>query len=237
MKAIILAGGMGVRLRPLTFAIPKPLIPVGEKPILEIIISKLKSFGIKDIILAVGYKSELIKTYFENGKRFGVNISYFTEEKKLGTAGPLRMIMEKEKISEDVLVMNGDILTELNFTKMMEFHKANMASLTVGIRKHEYQSQFGVIKLNGNRITGVEEKPIIKLDISAGIYIINPEIIQLVPENSYYDIPDLIKDCLKKNKTIVGYEIKEYWVGIEDIKNLGEAAEELSKNGSTKPVN
>ena len=165
MQAIIMAGGMGVRLRPLTFSIPKPLIPVGEKPILEMIISRLKKHGIKDIILAVGYKSDLIKAYFEDGKKFGVNITYFLEEKKLGTAGPLKIISGKEDISDPVLVMNGDIVTELDFDKLINFHKSKKSDFTVATKKHEYKSPFGVIKTESDKVISLEEKPVIKYEI------------------------------------------------------------------------
>ena len=156
MKVLILAGGKGKRLRQLTFSIPKPLLPVGKTPILEIILSKLKSQRLTEIFIAVGYKAELIKTYFGDGSKFGVNIKYIEEEEPLGTAGPLSLLKKKFNIKESVLVMNGDILTKLDFNKMIEFHNENDADITVGIKKHEQKTPFGVINLDGNKIKDIK---------------------------------------------------------------------------------
>lgn len=229
MKVIIMAGGLGTRLRPLTFSIPKPLLPVGEKPILEVILSKLKAHNLTDIILAVGYKSELIKTYFQDGKKFGVSIQYFEEKERLGTAGPLRQIKEEFNISSPVLVMNGDILTQLDFSKMIGFHKQNNADLTVGTRQHVSKSPFGVIKIEGNKIQDIKEKPEIKLNVSAGIYIINPSVIDIIPKNRFYEIPNLIIDSIKERKNVLSYDIKEYWLAIEHLKHFDEAYKEGAK--------
>lgn len=224
-----MAGGLGTRLRPLTFSIPKPLLPVGEKPILEIILSKLKVHGLTDIILAVGYKSELIKTYFQEGKKFGVNITYYDEKEKLGTAGSLRQIKDELKISEPVLVMNGDILTQLDFNKIIKFHNENNADFTVGTREHVSKSPFGILKLDGNKVRDIEEKPEIKQNVSAGVYIINPSVIDLIPKNSFYNIPELITSALKNKKNVLSYGIKEYWLAIEYLKHFNEAHQEEAK--------
>lgn len=224
-----MAGGMGTRLRPLTFSIPKPLLPVGEKPILEVILSKLKAHGLTDIILAVGYKSELIKTYFQDGKKFGVNIKYFEEKEKLGTAGPLRQIKEEFGISEPILIMNGDILTQLDFNKMIEFHKKNKADFTIGTREHVSKSPFGVIHLEGNKVKDIREKPETTLNVSAGIYVINPSLIDLIPKNSFYTIPELILSALKQEKNVLSYSIREYWLAIEHLKHFDEAYQEKAK--------
>lgn len=218
-----MAGGLGTRLRPLTFAIPKPLLPVGKKPILEIILSKLKQQGLKDIILSVGYKAELIKTYFQDGSKFGVNITYFNEEKRLGTAGALRNIKEKYNISNPFITMNGDIITNLDFKKMVKYHLKKNSDLTVGIKNHKSQTPFGVIHLDGDLIKDIKEKPILNFNISAGVYIINPEIVNYIPYNKYFDMPMLIKSCIKGNKKIFGYSIKEYWMGLEKLTSFNRA--------------
>ena len=223
MKVVIMAGGLGTRLRPLTFSIPKPLLPVGEKPILEIILSKLKKHGLKDIILSVGYKSELIKTYFCDGSKFGVNINYFDEEKRLGTAGSLSMIKKEYNLNEPFVVMNGDILTKLDFKKMIDFHKQNNSDFTVGIRQHVSKSPFGVIEIEGDKIKDIKEKPEVKMNVSAGIYIMNPEIVDVIPKNKYFDMPMLIKSCINSNKKVSAYNIKEYWLGLENLKNFNQA--------------
>ncbi|MCG2718016.1 MAG: NTP transferase domain-containing protein [Nanoarchaeota archaeon] len=224
MKVVIMAGGLGTRLRPLTFSIPKPLLPVGEKPILEIILSKLKKHGLTDIILSVGYKSELIKTYFGDGSKFGVKIDYFDEEKRLGTAGSLNMIKKEYNLNEPFLVMNGDILTKLDFKKMITYHLNKKACMTVGIKNHKMQSPFGVIHLNGDAIEEIKEKPILRFNISAGIYILDPEVVDLIPQNEYFDMPMLIKSCIDKSKNISAYSIKEYWLGLENLKSFNKAS-------------
>ena len=223
MKVVIMAGGLGTRLRPLTFSIPKPLLPVGEKPILEIILSKLKQQGLTDIILSVGYKSELIKTYFQDGSKFGVKIDYFEEEKRLGTAGPLRLIRDKFQIKEPFIVMNGDIITKLNFKKMMKYHLDKKADLTVGIKNHKSKTPFGVISLDEDNIKEIKEKPVLTFNISAGIYIVNPELIDYISPNEFFDMPTLIKSGVENNKTIKGYDIKEYWLGLEKLKSFDQA--------------
>lgn len=229
MKVAILAGGVGKRLRPLTFSIPKPLLPVGKKPILEIILSKLKSYGLTDIIIAVGYRSELIKTYFGDGSKFGVDIEYVDENKPLGTAGPLSSLKEKFKIKEPILIMNGDILTNLDFRKMIDFHIKNNADITVGIKKHKQKTQFGVIDLDGNRIKNIKEKPILTFNISAGIYVLSSSILSIVPKNTSYQMPDLIKNAMNKGKKVLGYTINEYWVAVEHMGSYKEALVEMEK--------
>jgi len=229
MKVVILAGGLGTRLRPLTFSIPKPLLPVGETPILEIILSKLKSQGLTDIIMAVGYKSELIKTYFGDGSKFGVDIKYLEEDKPLGTAGPLRLAKDRFEINEPVLLMNGDILTRLDFNKMIDFHLNNKSDITVGIKLHEYRSPYGVIELDGDNIKEIREKPSFKFDISTGIYVLNPQALDFVPKDSFYDMPSLIKDAMAKGMKVVGYRIDEYWIAVEHMDNYKEAIEEKEK--------
>lgn len=229
MKVVILAGGLGTRLRPLTFSIPKPLLPVGEKPILEIILSKLKSYGLTDIIIAVGYKSELIKTYFGNGSKFGVDIEYIDEDKPLGTAGPLSSLKEKFEIKEPILIMNGDILTKLDFRKMVDFHIKNNADITVGIKEHEQKTPFGVIDLDENKIKNIKEKPILTFNISAGIYVLNPSILDIVPKNTSYQMPDLIKNAMDKDKKVLGYKINEYWMAVEHMGSYEDAIAEIEK--------
>lgn len=228
MKVLILAGGEGTRLRPLTFSIPKPLLPVGKTPILEIILSKLKSQGFTDIVVAVGYKAELIKTYFGDGSKFGVDIKYIEEEEPLGTAGSLGILKEKFNIKETVLLMNGDILTKLDFNKIVEFHNNNGADITVGIKKHEQKTPFGVITLDGNKIKDIKEKPTFTYDVSAGIYVLNPSVLDSVPKG-FFNMPNLIKDAISNEKKVLGYKINEYWMAVEHMDNYEEAMEEMEK--------
>jgi len=227
MKAIILAGGLGTRLRPLTFAIPKPLIPVGERPILEILIENLKAHGVADIYLAVGYRAELIQVYFQDGQRFGINIHYSHEEKRLGTAGPVRLIRDRFGLSEPVLVMNSDIITNLNFEDFYESHLREAAVLTVGIREHEYIVPYGVVEMEERQICSIEERPRRSFNVSCGIYVVSPHILDLVPDDQFFDMPDLIRLAVRNGHRTFVYQIREKWAAIE---SLGDLTEETGRN-------
>ncbi len=226
MKAIVLAGGLGTRLRPLTFAIPKPLIPVEEHPILEILVENLKGHGVTDIYLAVGYRADLIQLYFQDGRQFGLNIHYSQEDKRLGTAGPVRLIRDRFGVAEPVLVMNSDIITKLGFHDFYQSHLRQNADLTVGIRQYDYVVPYGVVEMSEGRISSVEERPKLSFYISCGIYVVSPDVLDLVPENQFFDMPDLIQAAVKKGYTVYAYEIREPWVAVESV---GDLANEISK--------
>jgi len=227
MKAIILAGGLGTRLRPLTFAVPKPLIPVGERPILEILVENLKRHGVSDIYLAVGYRAELIQVYFQDGRQFGVNIHYSREDKRLGTAGPLRLIRDRFELSEPVLVMNADIMTKLDFQEFYQTHLKEAAAITVGIRQYEHVVPYGVVQMDGGRIRAIEERPRLPFHINCGIYVVSPDVLDLVPKDEFFDMPDLIGAAVKRGHEVFGYPIREEWVAIE---SLGDLTEETKKD-------
>lgn len=229
MKGIILAGGLGTRLRPLTFAIPKPLIPVGDRPILEILIENLRSHGVVDIYLAVGYRAELIQLYFQDGRQLGVNIHYSHEEKRLGTAGPLRLVRDRFGLSEPALVMNADLLTELNFQEFYRFHQRNEAAITVGVRRHEYVVPYGVVEVEEGRIRSIEERPTLSFPISGGIYVVNADVLDLVPEGKMFDMPDLIRQAMQAGRSVCAYEIQERWMAIESVSDLTEATKRGGK--------
>jgi NDP-sugar pyrophosphorylase family protein len=228
VKAIILAGGLGTRLRPLTFAIPKPLIPVGERPILEILVENLKAHGVTDIYLAVGYRADLIQLYFQDGRQFGISIHYSHEEKRLGTAGPVRLIRDRFGIAEPVLLMNSDIITKLNFHDFYQLHLREAASLTVGIRPYEYVVPYGVVEVEQGEIRSVEERPRLSFHISCGIYVVSPHVLDLVPEDRFFDMPDLIRVAIRSGHKAIGYPIREDWVAIE---SLGDLTDEARKSG------
>jgi NDP-sugar pyrophosphorylase family protein len=224
MKAVILAGGLGTRLRPLTFAVPKPLIPVGERPILESVIGNLKSHGVTDVYLAVGYRAELIETYFQDGRQFGVTIHYSREEKRLGTAGPVRLIRDRFGISEPVVVMNADIITKLDFRTLYQAHLKESAAITVGIRQFECVVPYGVVQMEQGWILSIEERPKLSFNINCGIYVVNPGVLDLVPENRFFDMPDLLQTAIKAGHRTVGYEVREPWMAIENLGDLEEGA-------------
>jgi NDP-sugar pyrophosphorylase family protein len=220
VKAVVMAGGKGTRLRPLTFSIPKPLLPVGEKPILELIIRRLCSLKINDITIAIGYGAELIKAYFGDGKKFNVKISYIHEKNPLGTAGPLKMM---ENLKEPFLVMNGDIITKLDFLDLFNYHKTNNAAMTIAVKKYTNQLPFGTISFNKNNVIDIEEKPATDHLISTGIYILSPMAIRFIPADTFFTIPDLVKALINAKLNVIKYEFDEYWLAIEQLDQLEEA--------------
>lgn len=234
MKVAIMAGGLGSRLKPMTLAIPKPLIPIGEKPILEILIRSLKKQGFDDIVLCVGYKSELIKAYFGDGRKYGVKISYFKERKRLGTAGPLRVVRDIFKIKEPILMMNGDILTDLDFRKVVEFHKRNKGELTIATKEKEMATKYGVIDIKADRVTGVREKPSFRFRISTGIYVVNPRVLDAVKPYSYFDMPELIQRMVDVKRNVLSYDVKDFWKAIDRMEDLemanSEAEQKIIRN-------
>lgn len=231
MKAVILAGGLGTRLRPLTFSIPKPLLPVGEKPILEIIITKLKRFGFKEFLLAVGYKAELIETYFKNGSKFKVKISYIRENKPSGTAGPLALLNEKLRLGprESFLLMNGDILTNLNFLKFIKYHNDTNSEITIGTKRIRQKLNYGIIKVKDGYVWKIEEKPTITYDVSAGIYLMRSSVLCNVPKNIFYTIPQLVQKLVMQHRKVSSYYIREYWIALEQFHHVEKAKLDINK--------
>lgn len=224
MKAVILAGGLGARLRPFTEIIPKPLLPIGEKAVMEIQIEQLKRYGFDEIYVATGYKSEYIENFFGDGSKYGVKLKISKEDKPLDTVGPLSLL--KDKLSDTpFLVMNGDILTKCNFSELYSFGSKIDADLTVCIKEFITPFRFGNIKFNRDYVTGIEEKPNIKTNILAGIYIMKPEIFNFIEYNKKYNMDKLIYDMILKKKKIAKYNIKEYWLDIgvvDDYKKVQE---------------
>ncbi|MDR3610255.1 MAG: sugar phosphate nucleotidyltransferase [Ignavibacteriaceae bacterium] len=218
MKAVILAGGLGTRLKPFTEIIPKPLLPIGEKAVLEVQIEALSRNGFDEIYLATNYKSDYIQNFIGNGDRYGINIIISKEKKPLGTVGPLTLL--KDKLQEPFLVMNGDILTLLNFSSLYEFAISTQSLLTVSIKEFITPFQFGNIFFDGDYVTKIDEKPKIKTNILAGIYIFKPEIFELIPDDEYFGMDMLINKMLNLKIPISKYEIKEYWLDIGQIDDF-----------------
>lgn len=216
MKAIILAGGEGTRLRPLSYVIPKPLLPIGTKPILEIIIERLRDYGFTDIILNTGYKSELIEAYFREGKDLNVNITYYQENKPWGTAGPIKFV-EHLLDSQPFLTMNGDLLTDLDFNKMYQFHIEESAELTVAVTNYSYKVPYGVISMEGDKIASIDEKPELKFIINAGIYIVSPSALDAIPKNTFFDMTDLIQTLVDQERRVKTYYLDCKW---QDVGNI-----------------
>jgi NDP-sugar pyrophosphorylase family protein len=229
MKAVLLVGGLGTRLRPLTFSIPKPLLPVGETPILQIIIEQLRDAGIREIVLATGYQAQLIHAFCGDGSKFGVEVTYVHEEQPLGTAGPLALLRHRIQSGEFFLLMNGDILTRLDFAAFIEAARHNDWDLTVGYTKHVYKSPFGVLKVDGDLITDIIEKPSHEYSISAGIYCVKDAALGYVPDAQFFTVPELIHALLGAGRKVGAHHIAECWIGLEHISHFEEAVKELSK--------
>src|SRR3972149_3318804 len=215
MHAIILAGGKGTRLRPYTTVLPKPLMPVGEFPIIEILIRQLKYHGIKNITIAVGHLASLIEAYCGNGKKWGVDITYSYEKKPLGTAGPLALV---KRFNSTTLVMNGDLLTNLNFSKMVDFHRENSPIVTIGMYNREEKINLGVLKTDtSNKILDYVEKPANYYKVSMGIYVVEPDALNYIKKDKWLDFPDLIKLLIRKRQKVLGYLCECFWLDIGRI--------------------
>ncbi len=219
--AVIMAGGLGTRLQPLTREVPKPMLKVGAKPIIETIIEQLKSYGYSNIILSLNYKADMIMNYFQDGMNFGVNIKYVSEKKRLGTAGAIRLA--KEYLDKPFFVINGDILTKLNFEQFMQFHTNNRDIITIGTKQYEMQIPYGVVNIKGESVVELKEKPRSSYFISGGMYCLDPETIDHIPEDQYFDITQLISKYIALNRRVGSFPITEYWMDIGQMDDYNQA--------------
>jgi NDP-sugar pyrophosphorylase family protein len=229
MKALILVGGKGTRLKPYTTVVPKPLLPVGDKPILEIILSQLKSSGIEDITLAVGHMSQLFESFFQDGRRYGINISYSFEDKPLGTAGAIASVIDD--LGEDFIVMNGDLLTTLDYRELINYHKANKASATIAISRREVQMDFGVIEVEKDgKLKSLVEKPNFFYNAGMGINVLNSNSVRsLLEKEIYLDMPDLMMKLRENGLPVFCYSQECFWLDMgrpEDYEKATEVYEE-----------
>ena len=221
-----MVGGLGTRLRPLTETTPKPMLHVGGKPILQTIVEKFVNYGFVDIIMCVGYKSTIIQDYFGDGSRFGANIEYVLENKRMGTAGALSLLNETQLPKEPFFVMNGDLLTNVNFENMLEYHISHNAMATMAVREYDFQVPYGVVNIKNEKILSIEEKPIHKFFVSAGIYMLDPKCIDYIPKNEFYDMPTLFEKLIADNKETLSFPIREYWLDIGRIEEYERANKE-----------
>ncbi|MFH1115231.1 MAG: nucleotidyltransferase family protein [Pseudomonadota bacterium] len=220
ITVMIMAGGFGERLRPLTIDVPKPMLPVGDRPILERTVRRLMQSGIRQVNLSTHYKKDVIEGHFGDGSRFGLKISYVPEDEPLGTAGALCMIDHGNK---PVLLINGDILTSVDFRAMLDFHREYGADLTVAVKDYEIEVPYGVVETEGVLIKGLSEKPVIRHFINAGIYIVEPTVCEFVPRGKQYDMTDLIESILLRGYKVVSFPIREYWMDIGHMDNYRQA--------------
>lgn len=218
---VLMAGGLGERLRPLTETCPKPMLKIGNKPILENILTNFIEHGFRQFFFSVNYMSDVIKTYFGNGSNWGVEIRYLQEQHQLGTAGALSLLPYNP--SEPIFVMNGDLLTKVNFSQLLDFHYEQRAKATMCVREYDFQVPFGVVQIDRHTITAIEEKPVQRLFVNAGIYILEPEIPKLIPKNIYFDMPTLFEKVIAKGFETAAFPIREYWLDIGQLEDFERA--------------
>ena len=228
MKAVILAGGKGRRLEPYTAVLPKPLMPVGEYPILELILRQLRKSGVDEVILAVGHLAGLIQTYFSDGRDLGIKLTYHMEDVPLGTVGPLKA-MEDMLDDPFFLVMNGDVMTDLDFRDVIEFHKKENSVLTIAVNRRDVFIDFGVVELSENRIVGYSEKPSLHYWVSMGVYVFSREALRFIPRGEKYDLPQLVWRLLEKNQKVSAYRYEGFWLDIGREDDFRKAQEEFEK--------
>jgi len=226
-QVVLMVGGLGTRLRPLTEKTPKPMLKVGNRPILETIILNFKKYGFINIVLSVSYKSEVIEEYFRDGSDFGVNIEYIHEEQRMGTAGALSLM--RDKLNEPFFVMNGDLLTNINFEQMMDYHLSNSSIATMGVREYDFQVPYGVVNINDKDIISIEEKPVHKFFVSGGVYILDTKSLDFIPDNEFYDMPTLFEKLIENGLKSISFPIHEYWLDIGRMEEFKRANDEYSE--------
>ena len=223
----IMTGGFGTRLKPLTDDCPKPMLKVGDKPILEIIIKSFIKSGFENFYLSTHYMPETIRDYFGNGEKLGINITYVHEETPLGTGGALGLLPADLPDDLPLIMMNGDVLTKVDFQRLLDFHNDNHADATMCVTEYNYQVPFGVIENKGSRVVGMSEKPIYRFFVNAGIYVVSPQIIKSVPKNHKIDMPSLLDQHMQEDKNVMMFPIHEYWLDIGRIDDFNRAQTDI----------
>jgi NDP-sugar pyrophosphorylase family protein len=251
MKAVVLAGGKGARLAPYTKILPKPLMPIDDMPILEVLLRQMKACGVEDVTLTVGHLSELLKAFFQDGSQWGLNIHYSYEETPLGTAGPIALV---GGLDETFMVTNGDVLTTLSFREIVDFHKSQHAIATIASHKRQVHIDLGVLQRDGGcqtngraemmaacayrdrcqfwrggcLVTGYNEKPTFDYVVSMGVYIFEPEVLAYIPKNEYLDFPDLVLKLIAAGEKVVSFPFDGYWMDLGRPDDYAQAAEDFS---------
>jgi len=220
VSAVVMAGGYGARLRPLTNEIPKPMLPLGDKPLVEHTIENLRRYGVQQVYMATHYKPEAFSNHFGDGRAFGVQIDYIHEEQPLGTAGVLASL---PKGDDPLLVINGDIVTDVSYGAMLRFHQESAAEMTVGVRQYEFSVPYGVMEMEGMSIRGVKEKPTHNFFVNAGVYLLERSAAEHVPSGCSFDMPQLIETLLSFDKKVIGFPISEYWLDIGRMSDYEKA--------------
>ena len=225
LTAVVMAGGFGTRLRPLTEKLPKPMLPVGDRPVMEHVIEQLQKVGISRVSITTHYKPEAIIEHFGDGRRFGMEIDYVNEAEPLGTAGALGLLNPPQG---PVLVINGDVLTQVNFRSMFDYHVDNHAEMTVGVRRFELQVPYGVVEMDESQVTHLDEKPTYRFFINAGVYLVEPSVFSVIESSERLDANDLIERLIAAGKKVVGFPIHEYWLDVGRPDDYRQANEDFS---------
>jgi dTDP-glucose pyrophosphorylase/CBS domain-containing protein len=226
LPAVIMAGGYGKRLYPLTETVPKPMLPVGDRPLLELIIQRLRNSGIHDVSLTTHYLPDSIVDHFGDGEDFGVHLNYLRENNPMGTAGGLKQM---KRPASPFLVLNGDILTAVPFREMLAFHRKHSAMITVGVRKYDVQVPFGVVECDDVQITSLQEKPCLSFFINAGTYLLEPAAWDYIPKERRFDMTDLIRVLLEAGERVTSFPITEYWIDVGRHEDYQKAQEDVLK--------
>lgn len=228
MKAVILAGGKGTRFAPYTKVLPKPLMPIGDMPILEVLLRQMKNAGISDVILTVGHLAELLRAFFQDGDQYGLNIEYSIEDKPLGTAGPLALVADQ--LDETFLVANGDVLTTLDIGELIQSHRQSGAIATIASHTRQVKIDLGVLQINGSdELTGYIEKPTYNLFVSMGIYVFESRVLEFIPGNQYLDFPDLVLKLIEAGETVRGHRFDGYWQDLGRPDDYEKAVEDFDR--------
>jgi dTDP-glucose pyrophosphorylase len=224
---VLMAGGIGARLLPLTEVTPKPLLPVGGKPLIETIIGNFIDQGYHRFFLSVNYKADMFKDHFGDGSALGVRIDYLHEQTALGTAGALGLLPERP--TEPIIVMNGDLLTSVDFSHLLRFHRDHGGAATMCVRDYSFQVPYGVVNIDGHRLAGIVEKPVQSFFVSAGIYVLNPDVLDLIPRQGSFDMPQLFEAATAAGHDTLVFPIREYWMDIGRFDDLERARTEFDK--------
>jgi NDP-sugar pyrophosphorylase family protein len=225
MKAVVLAGGKGARLAPYTRILPKPLMPIGDMPILEVILRQMKQAGIEDVVLTVGHLAQLLRTFFLDGGQWGLKICYSYEDRPLGTAGPLSLI---RGLDSTFLVTNGDVLTTLNLRELLDFHRVQGSIATIAVHRRQVKIDLGVVQRNGDHcISGYIEKPTYDYTVSMGMYVFEPRVLDYIPFNVYLDFPDLVLKLIAAGEKVAGYSFDGYWMDLGRPDDYAQAARDF----------
>ena len=224
---VLMAGGMGKRLYPLTDDCPKPLLKVGDKPILETIIQNFIDYGFSRFYISVNYKAEMIEEYFGDGSKWEVEIKYLREKERMGTAGALSLLPETP--TKPLLVMNGDLLTKVNFAHLLDFHKEHNSDATMCVREYKLQVPYGVVQIDKHRLIGIVEKPMQQFFVSAGVYVLEPDILQFIPHSEFFDMPNLFDELIHQQRETAVFPVREYWLDIGRIDDFERANGEFGE--------